>query len=60
MGFGNQPTWPSALGGVGIPIDHALVTSGVQVLNRSTFTIPGSDHRGLQLELSITPPADSA
>ena len=60
IGFGNQPTWPSALGGVGIPIDHALVTSGVQVLNRSTFTIPGSDHRGLQLELSITPPADSA
>ena len=52
-GFGNQPTWPSWLGGLGIPIDHALVASGVRVLNRSTFAIPGSDHRGLLLELGI-------
>lgn len=59
LGFGNQPTWPSALGGLGIPIDHALVTSGVSVSNRSTFAIPGSDHRGLLLELSIASPAVS-
>jgi APA family basic amino acid/polyamine antiporter len=58
-GFGNQPTWPSWLGGLGIPIDHALVGSGVRVLNRSTFAIPGSDHRGLLLELSIANNAET-
>ena len=52
-GLGYQASWPSELGTLGIPIDHALVTPEIRVLQRSTFPIPGSDHRGLWLELEI-------
>ena len=52
-GHGNQSTWPAWIGGWGIPIDHALCTPGIKVLNRSTFDIPGSDHRGVALEIQV-------
>ena len=52
-GHGNQATWPAWIGGFGIPIDHALCTPGIKVLSRSTFDIPGSDHRGVALEIQV-------
>lgn len=51
IGFSRQPTWPSRLGWFGIPIDHALLNSKVACTERSTFEIPGSDHRGILLTL---------
>ncbi|MBA3936239.1 MAG: endonuclease/exonuclease/phosphatase family protein [Planctomycetes bacterium] len=44
---GTEPaTWPSVLGRCGIGIDHILVRdAGVE--GEQAFTIPGSDHRGL-------------
>lgn len=51
IGFSRQPTWPSRLGWLGIPIDHALLNSAVICTERSTLPIPGSDHQGLVLTL---------
>lgn len=50
---GLQPTWPAWLGPLGIPIDHALLTTHLVCEQRETFVIPGSDHLGLLF--SVTP-----
>lgn len=47
-----SPTFPALLGLSLIPIDHVLVSSGTSVLRRTTFTIPGSDHRGLVADIA--------
>ncbi|MEM6672249.1 MAG: endonuclease/exonuclease/phosphatase family protein [Planctomycetota bacterium] len=65
-GFGRQPTLKlgSTLPGpvpipipgplrVSVAIDHALVSDGLAVLSRETFRIPGSDHRGIHVRLSV-------
>lgn len=44
---GIRATWPSFMGLALIPLDHVLVTSELEVLGLTRFTIPGSDHRGL-------------
>jgi endonuclease/exonuclease/phosphatase (EEP) superfamily protein YafD len=44
-GFGLQPTWPSNLPLMRIPIDHVLHSQGIQISNRSTGPFSGSDHR---------------
>lgn len=44
---GERATWPSALGCALIPLDHILTTGHLYASARSTFRIPGSDHRGL-------------
>jgi endonuclease/exonuclease/phosphatase (EEP) superfamily protein YafD len=36
-----------------IAIDHVLVGDAYDVLARRTFTIPGSDHRGVCAELAL-------
>ena len=44
-GFGLQNTWPGALPqALGIPIDHALHSSGLVTVDRATRKIAGSDH----------------
>ncbi|HRF02109.1 MAG TPA: amino acid permease, partial [Pirellulaceae bacterium] len=57
IGFGIQPTWPASLGAFGIPIDHALLSNRVAAAARSTFPIPGSDHRGVLLDAVRVPVA---
>ncbi len=47
-GVGNCASWPSALGFLGIPIDHALTKGECQVTDRRVLSeAPGSDHRGI-------------
>lgn len=43
---GNYASWPTDLGILGIPIDHALVSQGTEVLFRDVgLKAPDSDHR---------------
>ncbi len=52
-GFGLQPSWnPSGMGFLAIPIDHALVTPGISVVNRQTGARAGSDHRPVIVDLA--------
>lgn len=61
-GHGLAPSWPSldglpyALNAAGmIPIDHVLHSPSIRTTTRSTFRIPGSDHRGVVVELQRLP-----
>ncbi|MCC6399886.1 MAG: endonuclease/exonuclease/phosphatase family protein [Flavobacteriales bacterium] len=47
-----SPTFPAVLGFALIPIDHVLTSSGATVVRSSTFSIPGSDHRGLLADIA--------
>lgn len=38
-----------------IPIDHVLHSPWIRTLQRRTFRIPGSDHRGVRVELQRVP-----
>ena len=53
-GLGVQATWPSLLGPFGIPIDHALVSKDLRVIDRSVGPQVGSDHRGIVVGLVLT------
>jgi len=57
-GFGLQPTWPKPLPVLAtIPIDHVLHSPVLATLDRSLGPALGSDHRGVEVELTtITPP----
>ncbi len=46
------PTFPSLFGLALIPIDHLLVSPGAAVVASRTFFIPGSDHRGLIVDVA--------
>lgn len=53
QGFGILPSWsPQGLEVLSIPIDHALVSSGLIVLNRTTGKKAGSDHRPAIVDLT--------
>jgi endonuclease/exonuclease/phosphatase (EEP) superfamily protein YafD len=52
LGFGVQPSWPSWLGPLGIPIDHCLYTGALAATARSIGPALGSDHRALTVELA--------
>lgn len=58
-GRGLQATWPSLLGPLGIPIDHALVSPDLRVVNRSVGPRVGSDHRGIVVRLALDPVDDA-
>lgn len=48
-------TWPCGLGIVGIPIDHALVSSGLQIIDRQCgFPTIDSDHQWIRLSIDGT------
>ncbi len=53
--FGLQGTWPSFLGPLGIPIDHALVSGPLEPVVRRIEPAFGSDHRMLLVELELRP-----
>ena len=52
LGHGYGGTWPSALGVLGIPIDHVMIPRGLLAVQHEVFEIPGSDHRGLRVVLA--------
>jgi len=53
LGRGVQGTWPSWLPFLTIPIDHALVSSEIQVINREVGPRVGSDHFPVILDFSL-------
>ncbi len=52
-GFGWQPSWPTLFPLLWLPIDHILVSPGIQVHNRATGSYISSDHYPVFAELSI-------
>jgi endonuclease/exonuclease/phosphatase (EEP) superfamily protein YafD len=53
LGQGWQPTWPSMLGLAGIPIDHVLLSPGIELRQYRRLDAMGSDHRPIQVELGL-------
>jgi endonuclease/exonuclease/phosphatase (EEP) superfamily protein YafD len=54
QGLGLFNSWPAALGGLGIPIDHCLVSPGFAVTNKKLGPHVGSDHLPVIIELQLT------
>ena len=57
QGFGRQPSYVTIeyYPGLEIAIDHVLISDGLQVLERHTSPLPGSDHRMVVAELALVP-----
>ncbi|KAB7727971.1 hypothetical protein F5984_19645 [Rudanella paleaurantiibacter] len=53
-GYGWTPTWPRYLPLMFIPIDHAFVNGGFRTNHFRTLTLPGSDHRAICIDLSLS------
>jgi endonuclease/exonuclease/phosphatase (EEP) superfamily protein YafD len=53
VGLGPQASWPARLGPLGIPIDHALHTPELKVLERSLGPSHRSDHRSLRVVFAV-------
>ena len=53
QGFGIQPTWPQQLPWLRIPIDHALVSPRIVVLDRSVGPDIDSDHLPILVEFAL-------
>lgn len=53
-GFGRQPTYTTnhLIPGLSIAIDHVLVSAGLDILERRTEDLPGSDHRNVIVRLA--------
>ena len=54
-GRGFQPTWPTMLPPLSVPIDHCLCSDTLLVLARETGPQIGSDHLPLTVRLGIRP-----
>jgi len=52
-GFGNQATWPVGLTGLKLPLDHALVSAGIDVVERRLGPEIGSDHLPLLVSFGL-------
>lgn len=52
-GFGLQPTWPTTIPVLYIPIDHILVSPEIQVHNHQLGPRIGSDHRPVIVDFSV-------
>jgi endonuclease/exonuclease/phosphatase (EEP) superfamily protein YafD len=53
LGFGVQGSWPTWFPPAMIPIDHALHTEGLSVIDRSLGEHHGSPHRALRVEYAL-------
>lgn len=52
QGRGPMPSWPSSLGALGIPIDHAFVGGSITAHRFEVLADAGSDHRPILLSFS--------
>jgi endonuclease/exonuclease/phosphatase (EEP) superfamily protein YafD len=57
-GFGFQPTWPVNRPWLRVPIDHCLVSAGIQVVQRKVGPQIGSDHLPLVVDFRLSQPGD--
>lgn len=53
LGFGLQATWPSLVGSLGIPIDHALISPGIHITQFQRGPNVGSDHYPIIVDFSL-------
>jgi endonuclease/exonuclease/phosphatase (EEP) superfamily protein YafD len=53
LGFGLQASWPTFLPALAIPIDHVLVSPGIQVERRALGPDVGSDHRPVLVDFTL-------
>jgi endonuclease/exonuclease/phosphatase (EEP) superfamily protein YafD len=53
QGFGPQPSWPTELPYLGIPIDHVLTSKSIRTERRRIGTWNGSDHRPVIADLLV-------
>lgn len=58
-GFGLQPSWPSSGGPLMVPIDHALHTAELTIVDRGTGPAHGSEHRSVVVDLTWAAPSGS-
>lgn len=57
LGRGAQPSWPTGLPSLmRIPIDHCLVSPGLEVVDRWTGPDIGSDHLPIVVDLAVKSP----
>ncbi|MEZ4510841.1 MAG: endonuclease/exonuclease/phosphatase family protein [Chloroflexota bacterium] len=55
LGFGLQATWPSFVGSLGIPIDHALVSPNIHITQFQRGPNVGSDHYPIIVDFALPP-----
>ncbi len=52
-GFGHQPSWPSEVWFMRIPLDHMLYSAGITIHNRMIGRDVGSDHFPVVVDFSL-------
>jgi endonuclease/exonuclease/phosphatase (EEP) superfamily protein YafD len=52
VGFGLQPSWPAQLWPLRIPIDHALASPSLRILDRRVGPAYGSDHLPIVVDVA--------
>ncbi len=52
-GFGLQPTWPTTLWPLFIPLDHCLHSPGIHIVDRWIGDAVGSDHLPLVVDFAV-------
>ena len=52
-GLGIQASWPEQLGGLGITLDHVLISENIVVLARETGPFTGSDHLPVKIQITF-------
>jgi len=53
QGFGVQPTWPTTMPWLMIPLDHVLASAGIRILRRTVGPPVGSDHRPVMVDFTL-------
>ncbi len=57
LGFGIQNSWSAIVPGwMGLPIDHAVYSSGLQVTERQTVDVEDADHRLMLVRFALANP----
>src|SRR5262245_25992548 len=53
LGFGTNPTWPTYLPGMQLPIDHCLLSASLVAVDRFVGPAFGSDHYPLVVDVGV-------